>query len=167
MQSLRAVLLAGSAILGAAALLHAETIDVKTGQWESTMTMEMSGMPPIDTSKMSPETRAKVEQAIKARQGAHTSTSKSCVTQESLNKGLDFGQSDSCKKTLITSSRTVHEVKVECTGKTNSTSTLRIEAVSRENVKGTIKSTSSDGAHPMTMNGTFTAKWIGPCPEAK
>ena len=42
-----------------------------------------------------------------------------------------------------------------------------IEAVSRENVKGIIKSTSADGAHTMTMNGTFTAKWIGPCPEAK
>ena len=160
MASLTKVLFVGCAILGAP-LLSAETMDVKTGQWETTTLMQIK-MPPIDTSKMSPEIRARIEQSLKDQQKPQVR--KTCITQEMLNKGLNVGsESPNCKRTVVSSSRTVQDLKVECSSP-RSSFTMHIEATSRETAKGTIKSTSSEG---MAVNGTFTAKWLGPCPESK
>ncbi|HEY1242524.1 MAG TPA: hypothetical protein VGF16_18310, partial [Bryobacteraceae bacterium] len=72
-------------------------MDVKTGLWESTMTNQMSGQMPIPAealAKLTPEQRARIEQAMKARasQGPKTSTNRSCVTKEQLNKPMTFNQ---------------------------------------------------------------------------
>src|SRR5579872_2042775 len=58
-------------------------LDVKTGQWEATVTSQITGLPqarpqlsPDQLAKLPPEQRAKVEAMMAG--GAHTSTSKSC-----------------------------------------------------------------------------------------
>src|SRR5215831_17213660 len=63
-------------------------MDVKTGEWETTVTMQMGGLqaagkmpaiPPEQLSKMPPEQRARIESAMKALGGAPTTTtSKNC-----------------------------------------------------------------------------------------
>ena len=59
-----------------ALVLHAvgrgfQPLDVKTGQWESTMTGQTTGMPPIPDdvlNRMTPEQRAKIQAAMQARE---------------------------------------------------------------------------------------------------
>jgi hypothetical protein len=71
-----------------------------------------SGMPAIPEdrlAKLTPEQRAQFEVAMKARGGGRASqptVTKSCITQDQLNKPLTFGQDNnkSCTGTLVSSS---------------------------------------------------------------
>ena len=98
-----------------------QPLDVKPGLWETTTTTEMGGMPPMPAdvlAKMTPEQRAKMEAAMKARaaQGAKTTTRRTCWTKEELSKPLTFGDDDkSCQRTIISSSRSKQEGHLECT----------------------------------------------------
>ncbi len=150
-------------------------MNVKTGQWETTMTSETSGQPPIPQEmldKLTPEQRAKMEAAMKARggQGVHTSTNKSCIRKEDLQK--PFGNDEtqrSCKQTLVSSSPTHQEIRMECEmngGK--QTGSFKVDAVDSGNAKGSMQMVLSGGGHSMTVNSTFSAKWLGPvCTESK
>jgi hypothetical protein len=67
-------------------------LNLKEGLWETTHTMNMSGMPPIPAdalAKMRPEQKARIE-AMMSQRGvggtATTDTSKSCITKEKLEK---------------------------------------------------------------------------------
>ena len=132
--------------------------DAKPGLWEVTSTGKMSGMPIIDMSKMPPEARQRLEEAMKKQQTPQTRTTRSCMTREKLEKDMFLdSQQSSCKRTLVTNTRTVAEAKLECTNEKYPTvGTFRIEALSRENVKGIFKAT----AGPMNIDTTMTAKWI-------
>jgi len=59
---------AGKAGLVAAQTGSIPTLDVKLGLWEVTSASTRSGMPTIDTSKMTPEQRARVEAALQGAQ---------------------------------------------------------------------------------------------------
>lgn len=151
-----------SVALAGSALAQTLNLDVKLGLWESTMTSMTGGRPPIDTSKMSPEMRKRIEDSMKATQakGAQPHTSHYCLTKETLQDNAFFNPqqaSGSCKRTIVTNTKTVADLKYECTNeKYPATGTMHFEALSPENVKGTYKFTTG----PMNMNGTVTAKWI-------
>ncbi len=69
-------------------------LDVKTGQWETTVSGQTSGMPAIPPealSRLTPEQRAKVEAAMGAR-GAKPIVSTSCMTKEKLEQAWNTGQ---------------------------------------------------------------------------
>jgi hypothetical protein len=155
--------LVGIGLVGATVARADDKFDVKLGLWEVTSTTEMSGMPPIDTSKLTPEQRARLEAAMKARQGTQTRTSKSCLTKEKLEKELFPVDKDdgSCKRTVISSSRTLREEKFECADRNKMTGHLRFEAASRERVNGTVQMKAGEGAQVMTGNSTLKAKWLG------
>lgn len=71
----------------------ADSFDVKTGAWENTVTTTTSGMtiPPDMLSKLPPERRAKIEEAMRARAGQPRSmTDKHCVTQKDLDEDRLF-----------------------------------------------------------------------------
>jgi len=141
--------------------------DIKLGQWESTSTTNMSGMaaaiPPDVLQKMPPEQRAKIEERMKAYQGPRVS--QNCVKKEDLDKALKFSEDNACTRTLVSSSRSKQEIRIECNRNgSKQTGTLRIEAVSSESIKGAFEMTST-GAHPMNFSTTFTSKWIGPCKD--
>ncbi len=158
--------LAGLVFLGAGVVARAQTLDIKTGLWETTVVSEVNGMPPIDTSKMTPETRAKVEAAMKGRggQGPQTRTTKICLTKEKMDmkQFTNMNQNNSsCSNTVVSSSRSVMELKSECTGSNKSTGNLRFEALSRESMKGTFKILSGNADHPMTINVNMTGRWLG------
>ena len=159
-------LLSGVALLAGVTLVRAQTLDMKLGLWEATITQKSSGVPPIDTSKMTPEQRARVEEALKARQLAPpaptTRTSKDCITKEKLDKLLPFQRNDpNCKWTVISNSSTVQERKVECTGEHKASGELRLEVLSPESVKTTSKMIVGDGPRTMTIESSGTAKWVG------
>ncbi|HUI78218.1 MAG TPA: DUF3617 family protein [Bryobacteraceae bacterium] len=146
-------------------------LGVKLGLWESMVTTQTSGMPPIPEevlSKLSPDQRARMEEAMKARQakGAQPRTNKSCLTKESLDKAMTFGNegNQSCKRTVMTSNSSKQEIRFECSDeRTNikSTGTMHVEALNSENVKGSGQVSSGNGTNSMNIQISFSAKWLG------
>ncbi|HUJ51869.1 MAG TPA: DUF3617 domain-containing protein [Bryobacteraceae bacterium] len=159
------------AALAGAVLLLADTLNVKPGQWEATMTSQMTGLPPIPQEvldKLTPEQRQMMEQRMKGSQTPRTQISKSCITKEQIEKGFNVGDNDqACARTIVSSSSSKQEIKIECSnGNNKSTGTVRIEASSSESVKGSIQMTmTTGGGRSMNMSNTFTAKWLGPVCE--
>jgi hypothetical protein len=152
-----------------------QPLDVKTGLWETTVNMDRTGAPPIPPevlARLTPEQRAKFEERMKsaAGQGAKPVLHKHCLTKEELNKPLSFGSAEqACQRTIMTSSGSKQEIRVECAKATmKSSGTVRVEAVDSENVKGATQMTMTDGTRTMTIKSTFTSKWIGPvCTDEK
>ena len=149
-------------------------LNVKTGEWESTLTTATAGQLPIPQEmldKLTPEQRAKMEAAMKARNGqGATNTHKSCLKKEDLDKpfGTDE-QRKSCKQTFVTSSASHQEIHMECElGGGKQSGTLKLEAVDSSNVKGSMQMVASNGGRTMTVNTSFSSKWLGPvCTESK
>jgi hypothetical protein len=147
-------------------------LDVKTGQWETTMTGQLTGMPPIPEdvlNRLTPEQRAKMQAVMQARNGGKATVSKSCLTKDKLDKPFNLGDESTkaCSPTLVMSSGTSQEIRINCNREnTKSSGVVKVDAVDSENVKGAMHMTIINGEHTMNMNYTFTAKWMGPvCSE--
>jgi hypothetical protein len=149
----------------ACAVLWAETLNVKTGQWEATMTMQTAGLPPIPQEvldKMTPQQRQMMEQRMKGNQAPRTTTTKTCVTKEDLEKAMTFGSDDkACTRTIVSATGSKQEIHIECNRDNGKmTGTIRVEASNSESVKGSSEMTMTSGGRSMSMNGTFSGKWI-------
>ncbi|MGA7595586.1 MAG: DUF3617 domain-containing protein [Gallionella sp.] len=151
------------ALAVASTAAYPEPLDVKTGLWEVTATTAMSGMPPIDYSSMPPEQRERIEAAMKAREamGNRVHVRKSCVTREQLAKEpfQDEGNK-SCTHSVITSTRTTMQAKIHCT-RPRSDGEIKMEALSRERIKGTVQMNASDDKHAMAIRVSIAGKWLG------
>jgi hypothetical protein len=138
-------------------------LDVRPGMWESTMTVQMTGTPPIPAevlARMTPEQKAMMEARMKAResQNAKPNVTRHCITREDLDKPLNFGETKgACKRAVVTSSGTKQEIHLECemSGVT-STGTVKIEAVDAEHVK--VLSHITAGTMIVDANGS--GKWV-------
>lgn len=146
-------------------LAKLQPLNVKPGLWETTVSRKMTGEMPIPAGmldKLSAEQRARLEQRMKSNSGESTSTSKSCVTKEDLEKSPNFGQGKGeCTYTIQTSTSTEAKGKYTCaTEGMNATGALDIVVVTQESVKGTAHGTVSGGGHDMQTDSTFTSKWV-------
>jgi len=152
-------------------------MDVKPGQWEATVTTQIAGMQgkqmpqisPEQLAKLPPEQRARLEAVLKLSGGGpQTTTSKTCVKKEDLTK-LPLNNDQSCKTTLVSSSRTKQELQMACDRNGNKqTGTMTIEALSPESIKFTVVAGATDNGKTMNMNITGTSKWLGPvCTDSK
>ncbi len=155
-----------SALLLAATTANAAPLDLKLGLWESTITTESNGAPPIDTSRLTPEQKARVEALFKQRaaQGPRSHTTKSCLTKEKLaedpaSEAPEKGES--CTTKIISQSSTHWQGKRICTlnGRKREFD-INVSALSRERTKGTVKATFSDASHSMKVDGTISGKWL-------
>ena len=158
----------GSAALSAA---NFRPLDVKTGQWESTISGQTTGQPPIPDElrkRLTPEQLAQVEAAMQSR-GSKPAVGKSCLTKDQLDKPFNLGdeKTKACSRTLVTSSGGKQEIRIDCDrAGMKSAGTVKVEAVDSENIKGSMQMAVTNGEHTMNMNYTFAAKWIGPaCTE--
>ena len=146
-------------------------LDVKPGQWETTVNGMTSGMPPIPDEvlqRMTPEQRAKMEAAWKARSGASTTTvNKNCIKKEDLDKPFGPDSAKTCTLTFVSSSATKQEIRVTCNRESmTGNGTLKVEALDSEHIKGEMQMTANAGQHTMNMNSSFSSKWLGPtCTE--
>jgi len=161
------IILVGSCV-ALAADSSIQPMNVKLGLWEVTTVTETTGMPPIPPdalANMTPEQREKVEAMMKARgMGApRTTTRKSCMTKEKMDKGAMFGEDrPNCTRTVVTSTSSKVEVHMQCKEHdTTSNVTLKVEALSSENVKGSMQADASGSGHTMNINSNFTGKWVG------
>lgn len=159
-------------------------LDVKTGEWQYTVTTQMAGMPqaaqipsipPEQLAKMPPEQRAKVEAAMKqagamASGKPMTTTSKSCIRKEDLAKMIPKSKRDqSCKTNLVSSSRTKQEFKMDCESDgSKQTGSLVVEALSSESTKFSLQFASKESGQGMNMTINGTSKWLSAtCTETK
>jgi hypothetical protein len=143
-------------------------LNIKEGLWEMTVTHSMTGMPaiPPDTlAKMPPEQRARVEAAMKqsGMGGPTADVHKECVTKEKLDKQSAFSDDrKECTRTVLNSTGSKLEIKVHCEEKQSSTdATLLLEAVSFDNVKGSMRSVTNTAGRTMNMNFTFSSRYLG------
>lgn len=156
-------------------------LDLKTGEWEDSVTMQMTGLPqlsqipqipPEQLAKLPPEQRARLEAALKnagAVASGKPTVSKTCLKKEDLANFNPTTMAKSCKMTVTSSSRTKFEARLECDnagGKT--TSTISAQALSPESLKFSVVSSGTAGGQPVntTMNGT--GRWLSStCTESK
>lgn len=150
-----------------AASASAAQLNVKPGLWESTITTESSGTLPFDTSRLSPEQRARLEATFKKRQaqGPTTHVYKSCLTQKKLAEDpfADPAEDgESCSTKVISQSSTHWKGTKVCTknGRRREFD-VDISALSRERTKGTTFVTLSDASHTMKVRGSISSKWLG------
>ncbi len=140
---------------------HAETLDIKTGAWEVTISTAMSGMPiPKEAmAKMSPEQRAGMEASMRAQAGqGKPHTSRSCVTREDIDRGqLMRSDEPNCKRKVITQNARHVEMEEVCTGPEPSKSHFKVDATSNERYTGSIDTTRGDGRVHVDMTGRWIA----------
>jgi hypothetical protein len=147
-------------------------LNIKEGLWEMTMTHSMTGMPaaaiPPDTlAKMTPEQRARMEAAMKQSGigGTATDVRKECITKEKLEKHSAFSDNrKECTRTVLNSTGSKLEMKIHCEEKQQASTdgTFLLEAVSSDNVKGTMQFVTNTNGRTMNMNFTFSSRYLGP-----
>ena len=144
--------------------------DGRPGLWETTSTMEISGMPampamdPETLKNMPPEARAQMEAMMKGRGmgSPRTQTVKSCMTKESFNKGFAVQDQNTCTRKVVSSTGSKMEIHMDCTqGKSKTTGDMTMERVDSEHAKGTmVMKTSEGGERSMDMKMSFSTKWL-------
>jgi hypothetical protein len=146
--------------------------NIKTGLWEITENHNLTGMPPMPAippealARMSPEQRAQFEAHMKDSfsGGPKTTTRKYCVTKEKLEKDRLFSDDNNkeCTRTILNSSSTMTEVKIQCKEKDMTTDgTFKFEALSPENVRGAARMITVGNGRTMHMDFDFTSKYLG------
>ncbi len=163
---MRRVVIAGVMIASSAwAQGKFQPLNVRTGLWESTVTSTTTGQMPIPAellSKLTPEQRAKFEARMKGNSAPRTSThtNKDCETKEKLAE-QPFSSQKECQQTVVTSTSTKAEIKMECNfGDVRSSGVMHIDVLSPESVKGSGQMTSNGGGRSMTINTSFSSKWV-------
>ena len=85
--------------------VHAESLDIKTGLWEISMSTTIAGalIPAAALENMPLEQRAKIEAAMRARASeVNTKTHRSCMTQEDLDRGQFMkSEKENCKRNVV------------------------------------------------------------------
>jgi hypothetical protein len=177
---MKRILLLSATLLAPLAAWAADDIkpfDGKPGLWETTSTMEMSGMPgipagmpqipPEQLAKMTPQQRAQVEAILKSRMSAasgapQTNTTKVCMTADSFKNALDMSQRENCTSKVTASSSSSQTIHMECTqGKTNMSGDMMVERVDSEHAKGNmVMKTSGEANVNMNIKMSFTTKWL-------
>jgi hypothetical protein len=166
---LLATALAGA--MAALPVLAADGLNVKTGTWETTMSMKTSGMamPAESMANMNEQQRAQMAAMMKSIGTAapRVTTTKSCVTEKDLKEGAFRGQQSKdnpCTYKPIVTTGKRQEMTFECPSQRGvSSGHMIVDAADSNNVKGEMHIKASG----MSIDSTFTSKWLGPtCADA-
>ena len=142
-----------------------QPLNVKPGLWERTLTLTRTGalpIPPEMLNRLTPEQRARMEERMKANSAGHTTTNteKNCITKEDLEKPIKFDNRCTWTITESTSTKAKGNVSCEAEGmKVNGNG--EFAAPDPEHIKGSMHTTSRGGGNTMTVDATFTSKWLG------
>jgi hypothetical protein len=168
------LLLLSLGALSACAVAQYQPLNVKTGQWQTTVLVNRGGsmsMPSDYMANLTPAQRARAESAMKqaSRPKATTHTNQDCLTQDQLNKGTPFKPEDKqCTQKVLNSTSNKLNVEQDCAGDSMTTKAIMsLEATSPETVKGTGTITATSEGHTFTSNITFTSQWLSASCSAK
>lgn len=140
--------------------VHAAPLDIKPGLWEVSAKTDMSGSPiPADVlEKLPPDRRAKMLAILKSRKAA-THTIQSCITKDELDRPFKAqDEEENCKSTIVTATPTKAEYKIQCSGSQAHSGVMKIEALSRESIKGSTIMQVNSGQG--TVANEMSGKWI-------
>ena len=166
----RVLAIASGLLIAAAGAVHAQTqmgqkyqpFNVKTGLWQNTNTYTMAGNMPIPAGamdKLTPEQRARMQEAMKGSMGTKTFTNNHCVTKEDLQNPFSGKEGT---WTILESTGSSAKGKVSCQEQgIQLDGTGEFEAVDAEHMKGSAHLTSTGGGNTMTTDVSFTSKWMG------
>ena len=145
-------------------LIQAQTLNIKTGAWETTTATQMSGMPmpAEELAKMPAEQRARFEKMMQARAGkTNTHVIKSCVTQKDLDQNRwSQGKDDSkCSQKIISRSANKFVMEQTCPPPNASTSRITSEARTPENYVVSVDTQQAGAAGKMHMD--MQGRWLG------
>ena len=115
----------------------------------------MPAIPPDKLAAMPPDVQAR----MKAMSAPTTSTRQSCRTDRDLRPFTD-DRNKSCKQTVVTSTSTKQEMKMECDMPNKGSGTVTVAAKDPEHVNGLVVMHVGNNGHNMDMKITITAKWI-------
>jgi len=173
--------------LSGVVLLAADStpLNIKPGEWEYTVTTQMSGMheaapvqmpqiPPEQLAKLPPEQRARIEAAMKqygsmAAGKPTTTTTKNCVKKEDLASFNPANAPKQCKTTVSQSSATRLEARIVCeTPEMKTTGNMTAEAVNPESFKFSMVTKGDRSGHNIDITVNGTGKWLSStCTDAK
>lgn len=143
--------------------------DAKPGLWETVSTTQMEGMPampqisPDKLAQMPPEARARVEAMMKnAAGGPRTTTSRSCQTRESIDRGMSLNSQSECTQHAVSSTSSRIQIHYECTPPRggHSVGDMTVERLDNGHAKGTMVMKINASGRDMTMNMSFDTKFI-------
>lgn len=166
---LRVSVVLGLCIPMLAADAQAESLNVKPGAWELTVTTVASGMKlsPEMAAKMTPQQRAQMEQMMKAREGKpHTTTLQSCLTKDDVSqdriiKEMEDEDDDNevqCKVKVISKSSSKLVIDKLCPGPSPSMTHFTIEAKTPDSIVA-IGDREQQGSGKSRMD--IKGRWIG------
>jgi hypothetical protein len=149
-------------------------LDVKLGLWETKASVEtgaagrmqaMPQIPPEALAKMPPEQRARMEEMLKAgsKGGPMVTTTKVCMTKESLADGRAFARSNQkgCTTKIVTSTASKQQIHIECDNEgAKTTGDMTVDRVSAEHIKGLMNMQSVSSPRPVQMKMSFDTRWI-------
>ena len=162
MSIIKFIICAGAIALIASAA-RAASFDVKTGAWESTVTSTTTGMaiPPDMLSKLPPDQRAKIEEAMRARSGQpHTIKRKYCVTQKDLDEDrlMQEESGSQCSRKVLSKSSTRLELEQTCGAAPHAmTMHVSVQATSSESVTLTVDGQMQGGSKSHTEG---KSRWL-------
>jgi Protein of unknown function (DUF3617) len=143
----RLAIAVGSAAFAIATVVFAQTLQLRTGEWDFTMTGLSSA---LGAANLTPQARARLEQPQRY---------KSCITQEDLaelNLGPAEDEDEDCQVTSHKVSGKTADITRTCHGDQERTQQMHIEATSNETLHATIEMTSARGTARLALDG----KWI-------
>ncbi|WHZ11150.1 MAG: hypothetical protein OJF60_001589 [Burkholderiaceae bacterium] len=159
------ILCAGAGVVAlVATAARADSFNVKPGAWESTSTSTTTGiMIPQDMlSKMPPERRAKIEEAMRAQSGkARTTTHKYCVTEKDLDEDRLFKdpRDNQCSRKVLSKSSTRIDIEQTCGAAPNTMAMhATVEATSSTSVTMTADGQMQGGGK---MHVEAKSHWLG------
>jgi hypothetical protein len=141
-------------------------LNIKPGQWETTVTTKSAGNPPIPAdmlNRLTPEQRARLEERMKAQSGqTNTRTHQSCITKEQLQRA-DFTNRKQCTWTTLESNSTKAKGSATCDAGSGMTLTGagEVDVTDQEHITGTLHMNATGSGREMTTDSTFTSKWLG------
>lgn len=165
---IRATAFAMSLLAIALPLLAAERLAVKTGLWDSNVTMSIVAPTPPEAAKLSPAQRAQMEQMMKQMGiGApRTISSQSCITTKDL-EGNAFGTSledagQDCAFTQVLGTPKRQEFTFQCRSPDGEASgRMVIDVVSDTRVRGTMDAKTPNGSLDLKFEATWKSADCG------
>jgi len=158
-----------------AAIAQFQALNVKTGQWQMTVTSTVNMTLPPEAQAALARLPPAQQEALRSRFGGtpQTRTYKSCITQADLAKGPFQDPNQNCNWTVVNSSSSDVEMhgtichsgdaKNDMTGDFS----VKIHVIDSENSTGAVQVNAAGNGQTIASNSTLTGKWLGASCDAK
>jgi hypothetical protein len=132
----------------------------KAGLWESTVTMNMAGMPQMP--QMSPEQMAQMNAMGVHMPTAHTVTTQHCMTPQEVAQDTPPTprSAKECAVSQVKITGHTYSADMTCSGEMEGQGHVSVTYDSDEHYAGTWTFNGAAHGHPVNMTNTFEGKWL-------